>query len=299
MPKIIAIIGPTASGKTSLSIKIAKRFNGEVISADSRQVYRGMDLGAGKITKREMDGIPHHLLDVASPKRTFTAAHYQRLGNKAIKAVLAKRKLPIIVGGTGFYIDSLLYGYNLPSVKPDFGLRKKLESRSAAELFRQLEKCDPRRAHDIDRHNKRRLVRALEIVIGTKQPVPSREEAIAKKKSYDILAIGLMPAPQTLKKNIARRLAKRLRGGMIEEVRKLHSRDGISFKRLDGFGLEYRYVSRYLLGIITKQEMIGSINKESWQYAKRQMTWFKRDTNIHWMKDSRKTITLAKNFVKK
>ena len=299
MPKIIAIIGPTASGKTSLSIKIAKRFNGEVISADSRQVYRGMDLGAGKITKREMDGIPHHLLDVASPKRTFTAAHYQRLGNKAIKAVLAKRKLPIIVGGTGFYIDSLLYGYNLPSVKPDFGLRKKLESRSATELFRQLEKCDPRRAHDIDRHNKRRLVRALEIVIGTKQPVPSREEAIAKKKNYDILAIGLMPVPQTLKKNIARRLAKRLRGGMIEEVRKLHSRDGISFKRLDGFGLEYRYVSRYLLGIITKQEMIGSINKESWQYAKRQMTWFKRDTNIHWMKDSRKTITLAKNFVKK
>jgi len=281
---VIAIVGPTASGKTALSVALAQRFNGEVISADSRQVYRGMDIGTGKVTRREMGGIPHYLLDVASPRRTFTAARYQRLGTKAIKHILTQGKLPIVAGGTGLYIDALLYDYALPAVKPDAKLRKKLEKRSAENLFAELKRRDPRRAKNIDRHNKRRLVRALEIVLLTKHPVPSREEALGRTSEYDVFKIGISPSPDELKKNIAARLAKRLRGGMVKEVEHLHE-NGLSWKRFDGFGLEYRFVSRYVRGMITKQEMIDSIKKESWLYAKRQMTWFKRDTTIHWIKN--------------
>lgn len=287
-PKILAIVGPTASGKTSLSIELARRFNGEIVSADSRQVYRGMDIGTGKVTKREMRGVPHHLLDVASPQRTFTAARYQDLGTRAIKNILRNGKLPIVVGGTGFYIDSLLYGYNLPKVLPNMKLRHALEGRPAESLFKELKKRDPRRAKTIDRHNKRRLVRALEIVIQTKRPVPSREETIAKKSAYDVIKIGLALNEKDLKKNISRRLTKRLRQGMIKEVERLHDKEGLSWKRLDSFGLEYRYISRYLQGIITRQQMIAAINKETWQYAKRQMTWFKKDKEIVWISDQKK-----------
>jgi len=283
-PFLIAIVGPTASGKTALSIELAKRFNGEVISADSRQVYRSMDIGTGKVTKREMRGVPHHLLDVASPQRTFTAAHYERLGRSAIKKILARGKLPIVVGGTGLYLDTLLYGYVLPNVKPDAKLRRKLEKRPAEDLFAELKKRDSRRARNIDRHNKRRLVRALEIVLLTKRPVPSRKETLSHKGEYDVFKIGLNIPPEKLKKNISARLLKRLQRGMIKEVERLHE-DGLSWKRLDGFGLEYRLVSRYLRGMITKQAMIDAIKKESWLYAKRQMTWFKRDEKIHWIKN--------------
>lgn len=280
---VVAIVGPTASGKTALSIVLARRCNGEIISADSRQVYRGMDLGTGKVTKHEMRGVPHHLIDVASPQRTFTVAHFQRFGKKAIKSILKKGKLPIVVGGTGLYRDALLYDYALPSVKPDRKLRKKLESRAAQDLFDELGRCDPERAKSIDPHNKRRLVRALEIVLLTKRPVPSAEEALTRGGDYDILKIGIAIPPEKLRKNIATRLAKRLRQGMAKEVERLH-KDGVSWKRLDGFGLEYRFMSRYLRGIITKQEMIDAIEKESWHYAKRQMTWLKKDKTIRWIR---------------
>jgi tRNA dimethylallyltransferase len=293
---MIAVVGPTASGKTALSIDIAKRFHGEIISADSRQVYRGMDIGTGKITKREMLGIPHYLLDVASPRRTFTAAHYQRLGKTAIKAIIAKKKLPIVVGGTGLYIDALLHGYALPDVAPNRELRRKLEKRTAGNLFFELKRRDPRRADTIDRHNKRRLIRALEVVLATRRPVPSRGEALARNNNYDVLKIGIAVAPDKLKKNISARLARRLRGGMVKEIERLHE-NGSSWKRLDSFGLEYRFVSRYLRGMITKQEMIALIEKESWFYAKRQMTWFKRDETIHWIKTPKNAAALVKKFM--
>ena len=298
-PKLIAIIGPTASGKTALAVELARRFRGEVISADSRQVYRGMDIASGKVTKREMRGIPHSLIDVASPRRTFTAAHYQKLGKISIKKILTNGKLPIVAGGTGFYVDSLLYNYLLPSVKPDLKLRRSLEKLSTAELFRRLQKLDPRRAKNIDRNNPRRLVRAIEIVRSTNQPVPDRESALRRVSDYDVLKIGLAVPPERLKQNISVRLAKRLRQGMIDEVRRLHERDHLSWARLDGFGLEYRYASRYLRGMITKREMIDAIKKESWQYAKRQMTWFKRDAGVHWIKNAGQATVLAKKFIKK
>ncbi len=272
--KIIVILGPTASGKSELAVKLAKKFNGEIISADSRQVYKGLDIGSGKITKKEMRGIPHHLLSVASPKKIFTVAQYQKLAKKAIKKISRKGKLPIICGGTGLYINAVLYDYKLPKVKPRIELRKQLEKKSTEELFERLKKLDPRRAKGIDKYNRRRLIRAVEICVATGKPI----SPLAKLADYDALKIGIKKSPEELKKRIKKRLFRRLklRKGMIEEVKKLREQS-ISWQRLDDLGLEYRYVSRYLRGLINKKEMIDSILKESWRYAKRQMTWFKRD----------------------
>lgn len=296
--KVIAIVGPTASGKTKLAIDIARRWNGEVISADSRQIYRGMDIGTGKVTKREMQGVPHHLLDVASPRKTFTIEQYQKKARTTLAKILAQKKLPVIAGGTGFYIDALLYNYVFPTVKPNPALRRRLEKKSVDALFKQLQKLDPRRAGTIDPHNKRRLVRALEIVLSTKEPVPDASQALDKETDYNILKIGLRPDDKTLKRNIRRRLIKRLIQGMIREVNRLHEKEGLSWKRLDYLGLEYRYISKYLRGLISKEEMMDSILSESWHYAKRQMTWFKKDHNVQWIENEKQAFPLIKNFLK-
>lgn len=302
-PKIIVILGPTASGKSDLAVKIAKKNNGEVISADSRQVYYGLNVGSGKITKKEMAGVPHHLLDVANPKRVFTVVQYQKLAGKAIRDIIKRKKIPIICGGTGFYIDSLIHNYKLPEVPPDKKLRAKLEKKFTEELFKQLKKLDPRRAKNIDRYNKRRLIRALEIVISTKKPVPVPEDIginqFNRHKSAAILKIGTKKQPEELKKLIYKRLIRRLKAGMIKEVENLHKK-GVSWQRLDDLGLEYRYISRYLRGLITKPKMIEILNKEICRYAKRQMTWFKRDENIYWLdpaKNQNEAIGLVKKFV--
>ena len=169
--KLIVILGPTASGKTDLSIILAKKLNGEIVSADSRQVYRGLDVGSGKITKKQMQGIRHHLLDIASPKRKFTVAQYQKLVIKIIKKIHKKNKIPFLVGGTGFYIQSVVDGIVMPEVKPNWKLRKNLEKKNTEELFQMLLKLDPVRAQLIDKKNPRRLVRAIEIVLSTKKPI--------------------------------------------------------------------------------------------------------------------------------
>jgi tRNA dimethylallyltransferase len=295
-PKLVAVVGPNASGKSALSVTLAKRFNGEVISADSRQVYRGMNLGTGKITKREMQGVPHYLLDVVSPKKIFTAVQYQKLGRAAIEKILAKHKAPIVVGGTGLYIDALLYRYALPVARPNPALRRKLEKKSNEALFRRLKMLDPRRASNIDRHNKRRLIRALEIIAFTKRPVPAASESLKKESDYDVLKIGLLLPRKKLQKNIADRWSKRLRQGMMREVTLLHKKSGLSWQRLDSFGLEYRYIARHLRGLITKEQMAETIRHESYRYAKRQMTWFRKDKTIRWIKNPRQAPGLVKHF---
>ncbi|MFH1246545.1 MAG: tRNA (adenosine(37)-N6)-dimethylallyltransferase MiaA [Candidatus Liptonbacteria bacterium] len=292
-PKIIAVLGPTASGKSDLAVELARKFNGEIISADSRQVYKGLDIGSGKITKKEMRGIPHHLLDVASPLRTFTVAQFQKLGGRAIKNILRKNKVPIIAGGTGLYIDTLLYGYNFPAVKPNPQLRGKLERQTTEELFDKLSELDPARATGIDRFNKRRLVRALEIVIATGKPVPKLE----KHSAYDTLKIGINISQEKLRRNIELRLKKRLRRGMLKEINHLRKSD-VSFKRLQSFGLEYRAMSRYTQGLIIKKEMEQNIISESIDYTKRQTTWWKRDKEIRWINNPAKAILLTKKFLK-
>jgi len=302
--RLIVILGPTASGKTELSIKLAlrlssgqaeKRFgiNGvEIVSADSRQMYKGMDIGSGKITKKEMARIPHHLLDVASPKKRFSVAQYQKLALAAIKKIQKKNKIPFLVGGSGFYIQAVADGVLIPKAKPDWKLRKKLEKQSAEELFEELKKIDPRRAKNIDRYNKRRLVRAIEITkkLGTVPPLS------LPCPCFDVLFLGIKKDKNELKKLIEKRLLKRLKAGMIQEVKKLH-KSGVSFKRLEEFGLEYRYIAQYLQKKIDYQEMIDKIQKESEKFAKRQMTWFKKDKRIKWVKTYKKAEELTKNFL--
>ncbi|MDO8556898.1 MAG: tRNA (adenosine(37)-N6)-dimethylallyltransferase MiaA [Candidatus Jorgensenbacteria bacterium] len=357
--KLIVVLGPTASGKSDLAVEIAKHLppacagmaqaglNGEIISADSRQVYRGMDIGTGKVlrdhrthtryeildTKYLYRGIPHHLLDVASPKRTFTVAQYQKLARKALEDIWKRGKLPIICGGTGFYIQSVVDGLVLPEVGPNPLLRKKLAKKTTDELFRMLKKKDPARARTVDSKNRVRLIRAIEIA-ETLGKVPKLKTTPVEA---DMLIVGINPdknlrpandvkmdtifpkssnpeggmtchttsasiiyktenAPK-LRKRILKRLLKRIDEGMIEEIVRLH-KNGVSWKKLESFGLEYRYGALLLQNKISRGEFIKQLTHAINQYAKRQMTWFKRDKRIHWIKNEKEALRLTKQFVK-
>ncbi|RLC37755.1 MAG: tRNA (adenosine(37)-N6)-dimethylallyltransferase MiaA, partial [Candidatus Nealsonbacteria bacterium] len=277
--KLIVILGPTASGKTKLSIKLAKKFNGEIISADSRQVYKGMDIGTGKITKEEMQGIPHYLLDVASSKRKFTVAQYQKLAISAINKILKKRKIPFLVGGSPFYIYCVVEGWIFPALGPDEKLRKILEKKDTKTLFKMLKKLDPQRAKTIEKSNKRRLIRAIEIAKKLGKVPP-----LKKNPQFECLIIGIKKSKEELRTLIKKRLLKRFKEGMIEEVKKL-KKGGLSWRRLEEFGLEYRWISYYLQGKIDYQTMIENLQKAIEKFAKRQITWFKKDKKIKWIKN--------------
>ncbi len=274
--KVLVIVGPTASGKSSLAVKLAKKFDGEVISADSRQVYKGLNIGTGKITKKEMWGVPHHLIDVASPNKQFSVSDFLILTNQAIAKIVNKRKLPIVVGGTGFYINALAGAVAFPDVPPNKKLRERLNKKSALELFKILKEKDPKRAKIIDPNNKVRLIRALEIVekIGH---VPQLGSWTSK---YHFVFVGMRA--KNLNEKIYRRLVKRL-GPMIREGKKLHAQ-GLTYKRMHELGLEYRYMAKFLKGQMTKNQTTNELFKEIKKYAKRQMTWFKRNKKIKWFK---------------
>lgn len=292
--KLIVILGPTASGKSELAVKLAKKFNGEIISADSRQIYKGMDIGTGKISKKEMKGIPHHLLDVVSPKKRFTVVQYRKLALKVINKIFKNNKVPILCGGTGFYIQAVVDGILIPEVPPDWKLRKRLEKKTVEELFNQLKKLDPQRAKIIESKNKRRLIRAIEIVkkIGR---VP-----ILKKKPlpYPVLMIGIKKEKEQLKKLIKKRFFKWLKQGFLKEVLNLRKL-GLSWQKIEEFGIHYRVAAQYLQRKITDKEIVENSLKELWNYAKRQMTWFKRDKRIHWTPPTRHPYRYAKKLVEK
>jgi len=286
--KLIIILGPTASGKSELAVKLAKKFNGEVVSADSRQVYRGMNIGTGKITKKEMQGIPHYLLNVASPKTIFTVTQYRKLALKAINKIFEKGKIPILCGGTGFYIQAMVDGIVIPEVKPDWRLRFSLDQLSVEELFKRLKKLDPKRAGTIEKKNKRRLIRALEIVLKTKKPVP-----VFKKTSlpYPVLIIGISKKPK-----ISERVEQMFKLGLEKEVKNLVKKHGW-ITSLQAIG--YQEWQDYFKGKINKNEVKNSINLHTKQFAKRQMTWFKRDKRIKWIKNQKEAEKLVKNFLRK
>ncbi len=286
--KLIVILGPTASGKSDLAIRLAKKFNGEIISADSRQVYKGLDLGTGKVSQKEQRMVPHHLLDVISPKQIFTVTKFQKLGKQAIKKIIKNKRLPIVVGGTGQYIDALVYETILPEVPPNFKLRAELEKQSTEQLYARLKKIDPTRARHIDRHNPRRLIRALEIIQATGKPIG----AVKQGSPYNALWLGLNP--KNIEHRITERLLKRLRQGMIAEVKGLK----LTHKRLHELGLEYRWISLYLQKKISKAEMQEKLMTAIRQYSKRQMTWFKRNKNIHWLKTEKQARMLVDKFLK-
>jgi tRNA dimethylallyltransferase len=297
-PKLIVIVGPTSSGKSDLAVEIAKSFNGEIISADSRQIYRGLDIGTGKITKREMGGIPHHLLDVIRPSVVFSAADFQRHATKAMKCISERGKIPILAGGTGLYVRVLIDNIRLPCVRPDKLLRRKLGSRSLTELFGMLKRMDPDRAASIDPKNKRRIIRAIEIAtdIGSSPELSVNQPSLGYAGEYDVLQIGLRLPADKLKKRILDRLLERLRKGMITEAKRLHKK-GLSWKRMEELGLEYRFMARHLQGRITKEEMLTRLESESHKYAKRQMTWFKKDKRIKWFPPAE--VKLIKKEVEK
>lgn len=288
--KLIVILGPTASGKSKIAVKLAKKFNGEIISADSRQVYRGLDIGTGKITKKEMQSIPHHLLDIALPNKIFTVTRYKKLALKAINKIFKKKKIPILCGGTGFYIQAVIDGIIIPEVEPDWKIREKLEKETAEELFKKLKKLDPKRAKIIERKNKRRLIRALEIIIKTKKSVP-----LVRKKPlpYPVLMLGIKIEKENLESAIRKRVEKMFRMGLEKEVENLIKKYGW-VPALQTIG--YQEWEEYFTGRLDKKEVRDLIILHTKQFAKRQMTWFKRDKRICWIKKQPEAEKLVKKW---
>ncbi len=293
LPKVVVIVGPTASGKTALSIALARAINGEVVSADSRQVYRGLDVGSGKVTKKEMRGVPHHLLDVANPKSVYTASDFVQDGRKAIAGIISRKKVPIIAGGTGFYIDALLGTIALPDVPPNPAFRLQLSDYSLEKLQKTLKKLDSASYKRIDIYNPVRLIRAIEIATALGR-VPTQKN----KPLYNALFLGVALSSGELQKKIHTRLFARIRG-IEREVKKLHAQ-GLSWKRMEALGLEYRYMARYLQKKIPKATMLSELEKEINRYAKRQMTWFKRNHDSNWIapKKTNDAIRLSRAFLK-
>lgn len=293
-PKILVVLGPTATGKSDLAVKLALKYNGEVISADSRQVYKGLDIGTGKITKDEMQGVHHWLLDVVSPVKTFSVADYKKLTEEKIKTILKRHKLPIIVGGTGFYIQSIVDNVILPEVPANIELRKELESKTTEELNEMLKTLDSNRLKTIDANNRVRLIRAIEIA----KSLGSVPEFKKEESQYDFIQIGLTLPPEEIRTKIKKRLLSRIKIGMVEEAEKLHKK-GLSFERMRELGLEYRYLADLLEQRISKKEFTEKLETAICQYSKRQMTWFKRDKNIKWFspKSTNKIETFVKDFL--
>ncbi|OGE73731.1 MAG: tRNA (adenosine(37)-N6)-dimethylallyltransferase MiaA [Candidatus Doudnabacteria bacterium RIFCSPLOWO2_02_FULL_42_9] len=293
--KLIVILGPTTSGKSSLAINLAQKFNGEIISADSRQVYKGMDIGTGKVTKAEQKLIKHYLLDVSSPKKQFTVSDFKRLLISAIAQIRGKDKLPFLVGGSPFYIYAAIDNLQIPEVTPNQKLRNQLRRKTTTQLFAMLKKLDPVRAKNIDKNNPRRLIRAIEIVKATGKPVPPPPNL--PLAGGGALIIGIKKSRKQLYKLIDQRLEQRLNQGMVNEVKKL-LKQKISHKRLQEMGLEYRFISLYLQDHLTYEQMVEQLKSAIHKFSKRQMTWFQTDKRIKWISSEKQAERLIKDYIK-
>lgn len=282
---LIVILGPTASGKTSLAARLAHDLGGEIISADSRQVYKGMDIGTGKdLSQYVVDGrrVPYHLIDVIEPKQEFNLFTFQKTFYDLFGAILKKNKLPVLVGGTGLYLESILLDYNMPEVQEDKNRRNDLSGKTKTELQKMLLNLQPRLHNTTDLEDSGRLIRAIEIEMAR------REKRYARRKTPPVEAavFGVRWDRDVLRNRITRRLEERLRQGMVEEVDALHHA-GVSWSRLERFGLEYRYIAHYLQNKISYETMKDRLNIAIHQFAKRQETWFRRmerrGVSIHWL----------------
>ena len=274
-PKIVAVVGTNASGKSALGIRLAKQFEGEIISADSRQVFRGLDLGSGKVTTEEMQGVPHYLIDVREPGEFFSMADFQKMSYEKIEEIRARKHLPMIVGGTGLYVDSVLDGYQLSDQEPDLAYRAELEKLTTPALYAKLVTLVP--DVNVEKNNRNRVMRMLERIHDGDNAVPS------KQARYDSLRLGVSWERDVLAKRIDERIRMRLEQGMIEEVQGLLD-SGVSRDFLLGLGLEYRYITQYLIGEIPdRDDMLAQLAHAIKKFAKRQMTWFRRSPDIIWL----------------
>ena len=285
LPKLVAVVGANASGKSSLGVALARAFDGEVVSADSRQVFRGLDLGSGKITPEEMRGVPHHLIDVVEPGEFFSMADFQRLAYEAIDDILARGKVPFLVGGTGLYVSAVADGYQLSGKMPDLGYRRELEKLTTPELYALLMQKLP--ASDVEPNNRNRVMRVLEKLHDGDDAVPT------KHPRYDCLRLGVTWPREVLGRRIDERMTRRFQEGMIQEVRGLME-GGMSEEFLLKLGLEYKLITQYLTGVIpTEEELSRLLSIAIKQFAKRQMTWFRRDGAIHWLRMDRQPVEEA------
>lgn len=316
-PKIIAIVGPTASGKTGLGIEIAKRWNGEVISVDSRQVYRGMDIGTAKpegtwveseiekggsinqlFGSRKtflVDGVPHWGIDLVDPDEPFSAAEYKSYATSKINEILGRRKLPILVGGTGLWLKTVIDNLDLTSTPGDPTLRAQLETRTLGDLFHEFKQLDPEGAELIDKQNKRRVVRALEVTKLTGKPWSQYQ--VVGEQMYDVLQIGLSVPREELNMRIETRVDEMIARGLVDEVRRLRDRYGCEIESMTGIG--YRQICTFFSDREKLSDVIESIKHDTRAYAKRQMTWFKRDSRIVWVKPGESVDEFVNVFLKK
>jgi tRNA dimethylallyltransferase len=285
--KLLVILGPTSSGKSALAVKLAKKFKGEIISADSRQVYKGLDIATNKITPKEMRGVPHHLMSIVSPKKRFSVADFKELADKKITNITSRGKITILAGGTGFYIEAVVDGVLPPEVPPNDKLRNILSKKTLKELRNILKNLDSERFSTVQKENPRRLIRAIEISTALGK-VPKRKP----NSRYDSLIIGLNPSKEKLRVSIEKGVKNRIRRGMVAEAKRLH-KNGLSWKRMRELGLGTAIVANYLQGHSNiranvrmsdeeEENLISEIVVAEWKYAKRQMTWFKRDERIKW-----------------
>ncbi|MBI5621888.1 tRNA (adenosine(37)-N6)-dimethylallyltransferase MiaA [Candidatus Falkowbacteria bacterium] len=311
---VVVIVGPTSSGKTKTAVKLAVVFNGEIISADSRQVYRGMDVGTGKdllaytvtlpkkkskIQSSKSQKIQVHLIDVVSPRTDFTVADYQAKAYRAIRQILARGHLPIIVGGSGLYVSAVTEGYQLHKIKSSKSkvkkVRRGLDGVSLPQLLARLQRFDPETFAKINHRNRRHVQRALEIYYLTGRPKSIIEAQ--QKPQWDFLKIGLSIPKIELHRRIDERLTQRLeREGMAAEVARLH-REGISWRRLESFGLEYQWLARLLQNKIDYPTMRSGLSRDIKHFVKRQLTWWRRDKEIMWLGDYRSVEKRVREFL--
>jgi tRNA dimethylallyltransferase len=294
-PALIVVLGPTASGKSALGIHLAQRFHGEIVSADSRQVYRGLDIGSAKVTLEEQALVPHHLLDVTLPRETYTVSQFQHAALDAINAILERGYQPFLVGGSPHYIQAVVDRFDIPHVAPQPELRTQLETQSLEDLMDQLARLDPASAAMIDRHNARRVIRALEVCLVTGMPFSAQRGKA--DPLYRSLLLGIQWPREVLYQRIDRRVDERMQQGMVEEVESLLAQ-GISHERLEALGLEYRFIGRWLRGEYPNEaEMVQRLKYAIHDFTRRQLSWFRRDNRIIWIEGGQTMTEQAEQIV--
>jgi tRNA dimethylallyltransferase len=286
--KLLVLIGPTAVGKTKLSIELAKRFNGEVISGDSMQIYKGMDIGTAKITEEEMEGIPHHLIDIKNPEEPFSVAEFQELVRAKITEITSRKKLPMIVGGTGLYIQSILYDYQFTEAASDLEFRRKLEQTAEEKgnevLHQRLREVDPESAERIHPNNLRRVIRALEVHRCTGKTMTEYQQEQQPELLYDSCLIGLTMDRELLYNRINKRVDLMMEQGLVEEVQVLYDKGISDCQSIQAIG--YKELYEYFDGRITMEDAVENLKQNSRRYAKRQLTWFRNKMEVEWFEMS-------------